>query len=60
MKLPPYIDPSAFDSVQAPSKSRRCLEGKVEGDHNRRDGERKRIVLEAVEAEHKEAEGYTE
>ena len=27
----------------------------MEGDHDRRDGERKRIPLEAVEAEHKEA-----
>ena len=28
----------------------------MEGDHDRRDGERKIIPLEAVEAEHKEAE----
>ena len=41
MKLPPYIDPSASDWVQAPS-------------------ERKRIALEAVDAEHKEAEGHSE
>ena len=29
----------------------------MEGDNDRRDGERKRKALEAVDAEHKEAEG---
>lgn len=58
MKLPPYRDPSASDWVQAPTIS--LAEGIVEGDHDRRDGERKRKALEAVEAEHKEAEGYSE
>ena len=32
----------------------------MEGDHDRRDGERKRIALEADDAEHKEAEGDSE
>ena len=32
----------------------------MEGDHDRRDSERKRIPLEAVEVEHKEAKGYSE
>ena len=57
MKLPPYIDPSASDWVQAPTESCKRI---MEGDHDRRDGERKRIPLEAVEVEHKEAKGYSE
>ena len=57
MKLPPYIDPSASYRVQAPTS---LEEGIVEGDQDGRDGERKRIALEAVNAEHKEAEDDSE
>ena len=32
----------------------------MDGDHDRRDGERKRIAQEVVDAEHKEAEGDSE
>ena len=60
MKLPPYIDPFLHLLLIGCRLQLSLVEGIVEGDHDRRDGERKRIPLEAVEVEHKEAKGYSE